>query len=139
MKWKKFLHGSTICKLLLLLVLIIPLDEIRGQTCDIVYVSAATGNDANTGTAALPVATLGQALTMIGGARMTIWMAGGAYTHTSIVNVSNNLIIEGGYAVAGSVWTKSTTQTTTITFSGVETTSGVRHRIGFKANGVSNW
>ncbi len=115
------------------------LSELKAQACDIVYVSASTGNDANTGTADLPVATLGQAITLLGGSRMTIWLAGGAYTHGSIVNIQDGLTIEGGFSVAGAVWTKSTSQTTTITFSGVETVSGVRHRIGFKASAVSNW
>ena len=114
-------------------------NKLSAQVCDIVYVSAALGNDANTGTSALPVATLGQALTMVGGSRMTIWMAGGSYNHASIVNVPNGLTVEGGFAVAGSIWTKSTTQITAITFSGVETTSGVRHRIAFKADAVSGW
>jgi gliding motility-associated-like protein len=138
MNFKKLLL-KLIGSITLVMLSIFPSWELKAQTCDIVYVSAALGNDANTGTASLPVATLGQALTMVSGSRMTIWMAAGSYNHTTIVNIPNGLTIEGGFAVAGSIWTKSTSQTTTITFSGVETVSGVRHRIGFKANAVSNW
>jgi len=125
--------------ILLVLLVQVKVTTLYSQVCDIVYVSAATGNDANPGTASLPVATLAQALTMTGGTRNAIWMSAGNYTQGSIVNLSNGLMIEGSYAVAGSVWTKSTTQTTSITFSGVETIAGVRHRIAFKADGVSDW
>ena len=125
--------------ILLVLLVQVKVTTLYSQVCDIVYVSAATGNDANPGTASLPVATLAQALTMTGGTRNAIWMSAGNYTQGSIVNLSNGLMIEGSYAVAGAVWTKSTTQTTSITFSGVETVAGVRHRIAFKADGVSDW
>ena len=138
MNWRKLLP-SLMGSCLLFMLALLPLNQARGQTCDIIYVSSVLGSDANNGTAALPVATLTRALTLVGGTRNAIWIAGGAYTETGIVNLLNGVSIEGGFAVAGSVWTKSTAQTTTITFSGVETVSGVRHSIGLRANGVSNW
>ena len=132
---KLFLHKTLVLALFLFLIT----QAALGQ-CDYVYVSNATGSDANPGTAAAPVQTLSQALTLVSGTRTTIRMAGGAYTETSIVEIVDNLHIEGAYTVAGSVWTKSTTQFTTITLSGFEDIpGGVDHRIGFRANNVIDW
>ena len=121
-----------------ILLLITPLHGVFSQTCDFIYVST-TGNNGNPGTEDLPVQTLSQAITLISGTRTNIRMAGGLYTETGIVTMGNNVHIDGAYSVVGNVWTKSTAQITSITFSGIEIVSGVRHRIGFKADGVSDW
>ena len=109
-----------------------------GQICDIIYVSTL-GNNGNPGNAALPVATLSEALTRVSGTRTNIRMAGGNYTENTILNILDDVHIDGGYSVAGAIWTKSSAITTTITFSGEETVGNVRHRIGLKADGVANW
>jgi hypothetical protein len=133
---KLFLYKTLVLTLILFLAAQV---SVVGQ-CDYIYVSSASGNDANPGTAAAPVQTLSQALSLVSGTRTTVRMAGGSYTETSIVEIVDNLHIEGAYTVAGSVWTKSTTQSTTITLSGFEDIpGGVDHRIGFRANGVLDW
>jgi len=114
------------------------LSTAQAQPCDVIYVSTL-GNNGNPGTASLPVASLSTALTLVTGTRTNIRMAGGAYTETSIVNLVDDAQIEGAFSVAGSVWTKSSSQTTTITFTGEETVGNVRHKIGLKGNGVDNW
>ena len=97
------------------------------------------GNNANPGTAASPVQTLSYALTLVNATRTNIRMAGGNYTENAILDIVNDLHIDGAYTVAGTDWIKSTSQVTTITLSGTETVAGLRHRMGFRANGVSNW
>lgn len=106
--------------------------------CDIIYV-ATTGNNANPGTEALPVATLSQAFSLVTATRTSIRMAGGSYSESVVMNIGNNVHIEGAFAETAGGWTKSTSQTTTITLSGQETIGTLTHRIGFKANGVNGW
>ncbi len=106
--------------------------------CDIIYV-ATTGNNANPGTETLPVQTLSAAFSLVTGTRTTIRMAGGAYSESVVMNIANNVHIEGAFTETPGGWTKSTSQTTTITLSAQETIGTLTHRIGFKANGVSGW
>lgn len=106
--------------------------------CDIIYVSTS-GNNANPGTESLPVQTLSAAFSLVTGSRTTIRMAGGAYSESVVMNIANNVHIEGAFAETPGGWTKSTSQTTTISLSAQETIGTLTHRIGFKANGVSGW
>jgi gliding motility-associated-like protein len=113
--------------------------DLKAQSCDVIYTSSQFGNDANPGTFDYPVQTLSGALTKVSGTRRTIWMAGGNYTEANIVDILDSVKIEGGYAVSGSTWTKSSAQTTTITFSGFESISGVCHRMGLRSNAKTGW
>lgn len=114
--------------------------------CDFIYVAPPpTGNDnINCGGPDNPCATLSSAngaIAKVSSTRNYIRMAVGSYSEPNIVNLSDNLIIEGRYTVSGGIWTKSsnTSSSTSLTCSGSESVSGVCHRMGFRANGVSNW
>lgn len=125
-------------KLILSVFTFILTSSLLAQTCDYIYVST-TGNNVNPGTQALPVQTLSYGMTLLTATTTSIRMETGVYNESIIINLPNNVQIEGRFTVSAGVWTKSSSATTTINFSGEETASGVTHRMGVKANGTSGW
>jgi gliding motility-associated-like protein len=110
------------------------------SACDVIYVSQATGSDLNAGLPNAPVQSLFRAMQLVSGTRTIIRMTQGNYTETNIINLQSNVLIDGGYLISGSTWTKNSGGTTNITFSGQEVINGdVNHVIGIKANSVNNW
>ncbi|MEN9302935.1 MAG: hypothetical protein RL264_1364, partial [Bacteroidota bacterium] len=108
--------------------------------CDLIYVDATAGNNANLGFDNAPVANLWRAMQLVGGGRTNIRITGGTYTEPNVITLQNNVVIDGSWKNTGGVWTKESNQTTTLNFSGEETLSAsVTHKVGIKANGVSGW
>jgi len=109
-------------------------------SCDLIYVDAATGNNANLGLPSSPVANLWRAMQLVGGGRTNIRMTGGTYTEPNIINLQNNVFVEGSWLNNAGVWSKQSNQVTILNFSGEETLSAsVTHKVGFKATGISGW
>ncbi len=109
-------------------------------SCEMIYVDAATGNNANLGLPASPVANLWRAMQLVGGGRTNIRMTGGNYTEPNIIYLQNNVFIEGSWLNNACVWSKQSNKVTTLNFSGEETLStSVTHKVGFKATGISGW
>ncbi len=118
--------------------------------CGAVYVatSADGGNDANQGGPDGPVLTLTRAMALYAAdnSRNTIRIAGGTYTETNIINLADNLVIDGCWEKTGTNWKKNSSKTVTINMSGSETvTNGggagvdVCHTVGFKAVSKTGW
>jgi gliding motility-associated-like protein len=113
---------------------------ISPPSCEMIYVDAATGNNANLGLPASPVANLWRAMQLVGGGRTNIRLTGGTYAEPNIINLQNNVFIEGSWLNNAGVWSKQSNQVTTLNFSGEETLSAsVTHKVGFKASGISGW
>ncbi len=114
--------------------------DIQPAGCNTIYVDANNGNDANFGYEGSPVQTVNRGVFLAStSTRKWIRIEGGNYTESNILNIGNDMIIEGGWVNSSGIWTKSSSAITNITFSGEETVSGVTHRVGFKANSVTNW
>src|SRR5690606_13034507 len=81
------------------------------------------------------------ALGKVSGSRNHIRMAVGNYAEPGIATLQNNLVIEGRFELVGNEWVKTsnTGVATQLTMSGIESVSGVRHRMGFRSNAVNNW
>lgn len=108
--------------------------------CDMIYVDAVLGNNANLGYAESPVANLWRAMQLVGGDRTNIRIAGGNYLEPNIIQLVENVVIDGRWVNNSGVWTKSSASNTNLNFSGEETLStSVTHKVGFKSNGVSGW
>ena len=108
--------------------------------CDMIYVDAVNGNNANIGFPTTPVANLWRAMQLVGGGRTNIRITGGTYTEPNIINMQSNVLIEGAWKNTGGIWTKNSSQATILNFSGEETlSSSVTHKIGIKAVSVNNW
>ena len=109
-------------------------------SCDMIYVDAATGSNANLGFPTSPVANLWRAMQLVGGGRTNIRMTGGTYTEPNVIVLQNNVFIDGSWLNAAGVWSKQSNQNTTLNFSGEETLSAsVTHKVGFKAVGIIGW
>jgi len=108
--------------------------------CDMIYVDGATGNNANIGLPGSPVSNLWRAFQLIGGGRNNIRITGGTYTEPNILNLQNDVFVDGRWQNNGGVWTKSSNQNTILNCSGEETIgTSVTHKVAFKASGVNNW
>lgn len=117
---------------------------------NVIYCSTS-GNDTNIGTSTQPVATITRALALAENTSATpenpsiIRMASGEYTTSAIVNLIDNVIIDGGWTANTStgVWTKGTGETTlTGTFGTVTSGSSDNaaiHRIAIRSEGKQNW
>lgn len=115
---------------------------IANSACGTIYVDAATGNDANFGYETTPVATMNRAFALITSSRTWIRVARGTYNESNILNLQNNVVVEGGWVNTAGIWTKSTAvaDATTINFSGEEVVStAIVHRVGFKADNDDGW
>jgi gliding motility-associated-like protein len=114
--------------------------SVSAPSCDMIYVDAVTGNNANLGYPDEPVANLWRAMELVAGDRTNIRISGGTYIEPNIINVVDNLVIEGSWINNSGVWTKSSAANTNLIFSGEETLSAsVTQKVGIKAIGVSNW
>lgn len=108
--------------------------------CDMIYVDAVNGNDVNLGYADAPVQSLTAAMGQVSGSRTNIRMTGGAYNVSSVIQLQNNVVIDGKWVNSAGLWHKSSAVTTTINFSGQEVISNdVVHVAGFVANNDDNW
>ena len=108
--------------------------------CDMIYVDANQGNNANLGYPDAPVANLWRAMQLVGGGRTNIRIAGGNYIEPNIINMQSDVLIDGRWVNNSGVWTKSSASNTNLSFSGEETfNSDIAHRIGIKAVSVNNW
>ncbi len=108
---------------------------------------STSGNDTNIGTSTQPVASITRALALAqtDGNPSIIRMASGEYTTSAIVNLIDNVIIDGGWTANTStgVWTKGTGETT-LTGNFGTVTSGSSgneaiHRIAIRSEGKQNW
>jgi gliding motility-associated-like protein len=108
--------------------------------CDMIYVDGATGNNTNIGLPGAPVANLWRAFQLIGGGRNNIRITGGTYTEPNILNLQNDVFVDGRWQNNGGIWTKSSNQNTILNCSGEETIgTSVTHKVAFKASGINNW
>jgi gliding motility-associated-like protein len=114
--------------------------SVSAPACDMIYVDAVTGNNSNLGYPDEPVANLWRAMELVAGDRTTIRISGGTFFEPNIINVVDQVRIEGSWINNSGVWTKASNSNTNLIFSGEETLSpSVTHKVGFKAVGVSNW
>ncbi|UPT68281.1 MAG: hypothetical protein M0D57_06455 [Sphingobacteriales bacterium JAD_PAG50586_3] len=112
---------------------------VGSPTCNYTYVAPAVsgGSDASgCGGPDNPCGTLSYAITNIGSANH-IKMLTGSYTQNSIVDIPNNIIIEGGYEKSAGIWLKRTNPTsrTAINFTAEATAGGTTFIMGLR--GVS--
>jgi len=114
---------------------------ITPSACNTIYVST-TGSDANLGYETTPVLSINRAFQLVSGSRTWIRVAEGVYNEGNVIQMQNNVILEGGWTVAGGIWTKSTAiaDATTVNFSGSETiNTDVAHTVGIKADNDDSW
>lgn len=112
------------------------------ESCDMIYVDGTNGSDSNQGTAANPVKTLSRAMLSVSPSRNYIKMTTGTYAENTIINLQDDLVIDGRYTNNSGVWSKSsnTAASTSLVLSGSETiNNNVAHVMGFKSDGKSNW
>ena len=112
------------------------------NACNAIYVDAVNGNDLYSGLASSPVKTLSKALSLVSGSRNQIKMTSGTYPESTILELQNDVVIEGRYVNVSGIWTKSsgTSSVTQINCSGSETISNdIAHVMGFKSDNKSNW
>jgi hypothetical protein len=109
--------------------------------CDMIYVDASVGNDANLGYPNAPVATLRRAMQLVSGSRTNIRMAAGTYTEPRIIRLQNNVVIDGRWQNAAGIWTKNSSLNTTINFTTSDTTIAANNafKCGFLAQSANNW
>ncbi len=115
---------------------------ITPSACNTIYVDAATGSDANFGYETTPVQTMFRAFQLITGSRTWVRVAKGTYNEGNILQLQNNIVVEGGWINTAGIWTKSTAlaDATTINFSGQETINAdVAHVVGMKADNDDGW
>lgn len=120
--------------------------NVGAPACDFVYMSPNGTDDANCGGPSNPCATLtgtNGALAKVSTTRNHIKMEIGNYYESNIIELQNNLIIEGRYVVNNGIWTKNSdaNNSTEIECSGKESVSGVnvKHRMGIKSDSKNNW
>lgn len=123
----------------ILIVLLFPLNSIA-QTCDYIYV-ATWGSNTNPGTETAPVANLYTAMSLVSGTRRNIRIAEGTYNEPFIVNLLDDVDIEGGYVITAGEWVKhSDVLNTIIVGNGYENAAtNVRHRVTIKGTNVQGW
>jgi gliding motility-associated-like protein len=113
---------------------------ISPSACDMIYVDANQGNNANLGYTDAPVANLWRAIQLVGGGRTNIRIAGGNYIEPNIINLPSNVVIDGRWVNNSGVWTKSSASNTNLNFSGQETiNTDIAHSVGIKAVSVNDW
>lgn len=117
--------------------------DVGSPDCDFAYVATTGTDDVFAGGPDNPYRTLDYALSQLNG-RTYIRMAGGTYNESNVINMIDNLTIEGGYQFAAGIWTKISNQTTTLILSGFQNSTftgsnNIEHRVGVHSNGASNW
>jgi len=113
---------------------------ITPPACDMIYVDAVNGDNNYLGFPNEPVANLWRAMQLVGGARTNIRLTGGNYIEPDIIYLQDNVFIDGAWENNSGIWTKSSAQSTSLTFSGEETlNNAISHMIAFKSVNTSGW
>lgn len=112
---------------------------VGSATCDFAYVATYGEDSVYSGGPDNPYKTLAYAISQLNG-RKYIRMATGVYNETDVLQLENNLVIEGGYRVNGNIWSKSNIDSTVIIASGAQLiNNNIGHRVGFLADNDDNW
>ncbi len=114
---------------------------ITPSACNTIYVSP-TGNDANFGYETTPVASINRAFQLVTGSRTWIRVGKGTYNEGNIIQMQNNVVLEGGWVNSGGIWTKSTAlaDASVVNFSGQETiNTDIAHTVGIKCDNDDSW
>jgi len=112
---------------------------------DYKYVATTGLNNSGCGGPDNPCATVSYLIDNVLGASRYIRVASGNYDETGIINMVDNLVIEGKYTYSGGVWTKtnSATANTVLNCRGFENAPGgnasVCHRLGVRSFNANNW
>ena len=113
---------------------------ITPPACDMIYVDAVNGDNNFLGFPNEPVANLWRAMQLVGGARFNIRITGGNYSESNIIYLMDNVFIDGSWENNSGVWTKTSAQSTNLTFSGEEVlNNAVTHLVGLKSENISGW
>ena len=113
---------------------------ITPPACDMIYVDAINGDNNFLGFPNEPVANIWRAMQLVGGDRVNIRMTGGSYSEPNVIYLYDNTFIDGSWQNNSGVWTKSSAESTILTFSGEEVlNNAVTHLIGFKSENISGW
>jgi gliding motility-associated-like protein len=117
--------------------------DVGSPNCDFAYVATSGTDDVFAGGPDNPYRTLAYAISQLNG-RNYIRMAGGTYNESEVINMQDDLVIEGGYQFAAGIWKKISNQTTTLILSGfhdntVTGSNNIEHRVGIYSNGASGW
>jgi gliding motility-associated-like protein len=117
--------------------------DVGSPNCDFAYVSTTGTDNVFAGGPDNPYRTLAYAISELNG-RKYVRMAGGTYNETEVINMQDDLVIEGGYEFAAGIWTKISNQTTILNMSGfhastVTGSNDIEHRVGFYSNAASGW
>lgn len=112
--------------------------DVGSPNCDFAYVATTGTDDVFAGGPDNPYQTLAYAISQLSG-RKYIRMAGGVYNESSIIELENDLVIEGAYQFTAGIWTKTTSQSTDLVLSGFQNSgvtgsSSVEHRVGIYGN-----
>mgnify|MGYP000958238090 CR=1 FL=1 len=112
--------------------------DVGSPNCDFAYVATTGVDDLFAGGPNNPYQTLSYAISQLAG-RKYIRMAGGVYNETSIIQLENDLVIEGGYQFQAGIWTKTSSQNTDLVLSGFQNSlatgsSSIEHRVGILGN-----
>jgi len=112
--------------------------DVGSPNCDFAYVATSGIDDTFAGGPDNPYRTLAYAISQLAG-RKYIRMAGGTYNESSIIQLENDLVIEGGYQFNAGIWVKTSTQITNLILSGFENSTATgnpsaEHRVGILGN-----
>jgi len=117
--------------------------DVGSPNCDFAYVATTGVDDVFAGGPDNPYRTLSYAISQLAG-RAYIRMAGGTYNESTVIELQDDLVIEGGYQFSAGIWTKSSAQTTTLNLSGFQNSgvtgnASVEHRVGIFGNDDDNF
>jgi hypothetical protein len=112
--------------------------DVGSPSCDFAYVATSGIDDVFSGGPDNPYNSLSYAISQLAG-RKYIRMAGGVYNESNIIQLQNDLVIEGGYQFSAGIWVKTSTQVTTLIFSGFQNSAitgnaSAEHRLGILGN-----
>lgn len=116
--------------------------NVTTPSCDMIYVSATSGNDAWAGTATAPYATIQNAINNVSGSRNHIRVESGTYNNEIQWLMPSNAIVDGGWEIvslANGDWRKSSTLSTIVNMNPGQENDGTQgfYR-GIRSNG-NNW
>ena len=112
---------------------------VGSPTCSFAYVSPTGADSIYAGGPDVPYKSIAYALTQLSG-RTKLRLAIGTYNESVPLNITNNLVFDGGYVINNGIWSKSNSDSTYIICSGTQViNNAVAHRVGFVSNGASNW
>ena len=117
--------------------------DVGSPNCDFAYVATTGVDDVFAGGPDNPYRTLSYAIAELAG-RKYIRMAGGTYNESEVIELENDLVIEGGYEYTAGIWTKTTSQVTNLVLSGFQdnTITGdnnIEHRVGIFGDNDDNF